>query len=183
MLEGVRLTKQELGFFCYRCGKDISRDLIRCSNCGTPVGFNQNRSGILTGSGTLAIVGACVFLFAGAFSFFFNYIGGFAFILTRDLVWLGILSLISFTLALVGGVLVLERVHLNWIFRVLLGAIIAPILPLIADVARYSGIYPFFGIFSYLVEVTFLIFDLPAICLLIAALALVHVNRKEVIDK
>ena len=182
MFEVVSLTKQELGFFCFRCGKDISRDLIRCSNCGTPIGFNLNPSGILTGSGTFAIVGACVFLFAGAFSFFFNYIGGFAFNLTRDLVWLGILSLLSFLLGLVGGVLALERVHLKWIFRILLGAIIAPILPLIADVARFPGGFSFF-ILAYFVPITFFIFDLPAICLMIAALALAYVNRKEFVAK
>ena len=131
----------------------------------------------MTASGEITIVGACIFLFAGAISFFFNYVGGFGFVLTRDLVWLGILSLLSFMLGLIGGVLILEAAHLKWIFRILVLAVIVPILPVITDAARFPfGGYP---IIFYYVDLTFLIFDLPAICLMIAALSLLFVGRRE----
>lgn len=180
------MSKEALGSYCPRCGKDVSRDIIRCSNCGTPILLAPPRTGMLLASGVLSIIAAGLFLLAGIISLF-----GFLQMLEQtsvitpgiynppspqieELGILGVLNLLSFGWSVTGGVLTLDRKHVMWVFRVFVFAIVGPIIPFGAS---FTTPQPFFGVNQ--IVLFFVFFSLPAICLDVVSLIFVTLRRED----
>ena len=110
-----------MGFFCFRCGKDISKDIIRCSNCGTPIGSVIQRSPILNAASIFDFIAASFSGLSGSISLV-DYVfspqttgtAAFGLFLSRDPILLAatIIGIIGFALGLTSGVLSRARLYL-----------------------------------------------------------------------
>ncbi len=179
-VDSERVGRPTVKRYCSKCGKDVSHDLLRCSNCGNLIGDMAHlRSGMLLTASMLTLLAASISLLMGldGFASLNAYIISDVYrgLMPPEYFELILLGLAGFALGLFSGLFSIDGHH----FRiVLLGLAVMMASPVAIYVHTLQAPYPETPLLITM-QLTLTIYGIPLIILSALASILMILRRRE----